>query len=162
MAFTVGRDDKSYSIIFYNKITSIYYHPPDFRLYESRLPITNFPNYLRFDGGLAYGILRNKTNPIPKPFPPGTQVFIQREKAIARGTIKNISIPVSPILKCVESPYPEQSDNGSISTELQESLPHVILLNSGTTVKKSYDGLIQSGQYDASPYKSTNNDAALE
>ena len=41
----VGRDDMSNSIIFYNKITSSYYHPPDFQLDESRLPITNFPKF---------------------------------------------------------------------------------------------------------------------
>ena len=54
---TVGRDDSPNSIIFYNPITSSYYRPPAFRLDESRLPITNFTNYLCFDGGLTYGLL---------------------------------------------------------------------------------------------------------
>ena len=44
----VGRYYWSNSIIFYSPITSSYYRPPDFRLDESRLPITNFPNYFRF------------------------------------------------------------------------------------------------------------------
>ena len=57
----VGRDDRSNSIIFYNPITSGYYRPPDFRLDESRLPITNFPNSLRFDGGLTCGLLSNNS-----------------------------------------------------------------------------------------------------
>ena len=51
--FAVDRDDKSNSIIFYNTITSSYYHLPDSRLDESIPPITNFPNSLRFDGGLT-------------------------------------------------------------------------------------------------------------
>ena len=38
--------DRSNYIIFYNPIMSSYYRPPDFRLNESRLPITNFPNSL--------------------------------------------------------------------------------------------------------------------
>ena len=70
----VGRDDSSNSIIFYNPITSSYYHPPDFQLDESRLPITNFPNPIRFDCGLTCGLLQNKTNPICEPLPPGTRV----------------------------------------------------------------------------------------
>ena len=89
-------------------------------------------------------------------------MFIQHGNALACGTIKNIPIPVSPILKCAASPSPEQSDNGSISTEIQESPPYVILLDSGTTVEKSYDDLIQAGRDDASPPKSTINTAALE
>ena len=68
----VGQDDRSNYIIFYNPITSSYYRPPYFILDESRLPITNFPNSLRFDGGLNCGLLINKTNPIHEPFPPGT------------------------------------------------------------------------------------------
>ena len=68
----VGRDDRSNSIIFYNPITSSYYRPPAFRIDEPRLPITNFHNSLIFDGGLTCGLLRNKTDPIHEPFPPGT------------------------------------------------------------------------------------------
>ena len=100
----VGRDDRSNSIIFYNPITSSYYRPPDFRLDESRLPITNFPNSLRFDGGLTCSLLRNNTNPMHWPFSPGNRVSIQHNDAPARGTIKNVPIPVLPILKCVASP----------------------------------------------------------
>ena len=93
----VGRDDRSNSIIFYNPITSSYYRPPAFRHYEYRLPITNFPNSLRFDGGLSCGLLRNKTEPIHEPFPPGTRVSIQHKDIPTRGTIKNIPIPLSQI-----------------------------------------------------------------
>ena len=84
---------------------------------------------------------------------------IQHDDALARGTVTNIPIPASPILKCTESPPPEKSDNGYISTELPESPPYVVFLDSGTTVKKSYDDLIQAGRDDDSPSKSTNNTA---
>ena len=101
----VGRDDSSNSIIFYNPITSSYYRPPAFRIDESRLPVTNFTNSLPFDGGLTCGLLRNKTDPMHDPLPPGNRVSIKNNYTPARGTIKNIPIPVSPILKCVASPY---------------------------------------------------------
>ena len=42
----VGQDDRPNSIILYNPIISSYYLPPAFRLDESRLLITNFPNSL--------------------------------------------------------------------------------------------------------------------
>ena len=87
---------------------------------------------------------------------------IQPDDTLARSTIKNIPIPFSPILKCVASTSTEHSDNGSISSEPQESPLCVILMDSGTTVEKSYDDLIQSGRYDASPSKSASNSAALE
>ena len=61
---SMGREDKSDLITFYNPLTSSYYHPPDFRMDESRLPISNFPNSFRFDGGLTWGLLQNKTDPI--------------------------------------------------------------------------------------------------
>ena len=99
----VGRDDRSNSIIFYNPITSSYYHPPAFRLDESRIPITNFPNSLRFDVGLTCSLLRNNTDPIHEPFPPGNRVSIQYNNTPACVTINNIPIPVSPILKTAAS-----------------------------------------------------------
>ena len=102
----VGRYNRSNSIIFYNPITSRYYHPSDFQLDESRITIANFPNPLRFDGGLTWGFLRKKTDPIHEPFLLGTRVYIQNDNALACGTIKNIKISVSPILKCAESPSP--------------------------------------------------------
>ena len=64
----VVRDDRYNSIIFYNSITSSYYGPPAFWLDESRLPITNFPNSLRFDGGLTCGLLRKIPTPLTSPY----------------------------------------------------------------------------------------------
>ena len=98
----VGRDDSSNYIIFYNPTTSSYYRLPSFRLDESRLPITNFPNPLLFDGGFICGLLRNNTDPIHETLPTGTHVSIQHNDTTDCGTIKNIPIPVSPILKCME------------------------------------------------------------
>ena len=110
----LGRDDRSNSIIFYNPITSRYYLPPDFRPEKSRLTITNIPNSLHFYGGITCGLLINNTDPTYEPFPLGTRVSIQHNYALTRGTIKNIPIPVSPILKCVASPPTEPSYKESI------------------------------------------------
>ena len=79
---TVGRDDKSSSIIFYNTMTSSYYCPPDLRLDKSRRRITKFPNYLHFHEGLTCGLVRDKTDPINYPFPPGTHASIQHEYSL--------------------------------------------------------------------------------
>ena len=130
----VGWDDRSNSIIFYNPITSSYHRPKAFRCDESRLPITNFPNSLRFDGGLTCGLLRNKTDPIHELFPPGTCVYIHHNNTPTRGTIKNITIPVSPILRTAAYPSTESLQNDSITSGDQKSPPYVILLDNGTTV----------------------------
>ena len=106
-AIAVIRDDRSNSIIFYNPITSSYYRPPYFWLDESRLPITNFPHYIIFDGGLTCVLLRNNTDPINEPFPPGTRVSIHHKDIPTCGNIKNITIPLSPILRTAEYPFTE-------------------------------------------------------
>ena len=103
----VGRDDMSNSIIFHNPKTFNFYRPPAFQLDESRLPTTNFPNYLQFDYGLTCGLLRNKTHPITEPFPSGTCVSIHHNDTPAGGTIKKIPIPLSPILGTAVSPSTE-------------------------------------------------------
>ena len=132
----VVQDDRSNSIIFYKPITSSYYRPPYFWLNESRLPITNFPNYLRFDGGLVCGLLGNNTDPIHDPFPPGTCVSIHHKDIPSHGTIKNIPIPLSPILKTVESPVTETLEQESITSDEQTYPPYVILLYNCITVKR--------------------------
>ena len=125
-------------------------------------PITNFPNSLRFDGGLTCGILINNSDLIRGPLPPGNRMSIQHDNAPAHGAIKNMPIPVSPILKCVTSPSTEHSDNDFISSDTQESCLYVILLYSETTVKKLYDDLIQASGDDAPPFKLPINTVALK
>ena len=115
----VSRDDKSNPITFYNSIASSYYRLLSFQLDESRLPITNFPNFLRFDGGLTCSLLRNNTDPIHETFPTGTRMSIQHDNALDRSIIKKSPIPVSLILKCAASPSTEQSDDISIPIEPQ-------------------------------------------
>ena len=158
---TASRDDSSNSIIFYNPITSSYYRPPAFRLDESRLPITNFPNSLQFDGGLDCDLIWDKTGTIHEPLLPVTHVSIKHDDALDRGTTKNITIPVSPIPKCAVSPPPEQTDNGYISTGIPESTPYVIILEFVTTFEKSYEDLIQAVWDDVLP-SNLKNAAALD
>ena len=87
---------------------------------------------------------------------------IQHEDAPARGTIMNIPIPVSPILKFAASPSTENSYKDSISSDTQESAPYVILLDSGTTVYKYYENTIQDSRDDTTPSKSPSNATSLE
>ena len=104
-----------------------------------------------FDGGLTCGLLRNNTNPIHEPFPPGNRVSIQHNDTPARGTINNIPITVSPIMITAEYPSTETLEHDSITPYEKTSPPYVILKDSGTTVKISYDDFIKDSQYDTSP-----------
>ena len=68
----VGRNDTTNTVVFYNPITQSYYCPPAFRLDKGRLLVTTFPTYIRYDGGLTCGLVRNRTDLVAEPFPPGT------------------------------------------------------------------------------------------
>ncbi|KAL7539482.1 hypothetical protein ACHAXR_009373, partial [Thalassiosira sp. AJA248-18] len=92
----IGRDESTNTITFYNPITKSYYRPPTFRLDEGCLPVTTFPASIRYDGGLTCGLMRNKTDPVAEPFPPGTRVNIDHNNTITRGTVQYIPIFISP------------------------------------------------------------------
>ena len=109
----VGMDDKSNVIIFYNPLTSSYCCPPAFHLDESLLPITNFTNPFRFDGGLTCGLLQNKTDPIQEPLTQGTCVSIQHKNSPVRSTTNKILLPVSPIIEYSASTPSNTSDRSS-------------------------------------------------
>jgi hypothetical protein len=82
-----------FSYIFYSPFTKQYYRPPVFKLDEGRLPITCFPKSIKFDGGLFCGPIRNKSDPVPEPFPPGTPVSITHQNEQVKGTISNVPLP---------------------------------------------------------------------
>eukprot|EP00956_Cyclotella_meneghiniana_P038057 scaffold148302_cov51-Cyclotella_meneghiniana.AAC.2 len=133
----VGRDEQTNTVTFYNPITRQYYRPAIFKLDEGRLPVTSFPKSLRFDGGLTCGLIRNRSDPSPEPFPPGTRVTITRNNAPQKGTIANVPLPYVPSLVTnTPSDTPDDQstqyvvalDNGTTTevdfTELTEQLPH--------------------------------------
>ncbi|KAL7525050.1 hypothetical protein ACHAWF_001186 [Thalassiosira exigua] len=130
----VGRDDKSNTIIFYNSISKSYYRPQAFRLDETRLPATNFPASIRYDGGLTCGLFRNRNrnDPVPKPFPPRTRVNVKRDVDTVRGTIQRVPLPSSLLVNTAAS-------DGDASPS-----SYTILLDDGTTVKRSFEDLTSS------------------
>ena len=156
------RGDKSNAIILYNPIISIYYCPPVFCLYESRLPITKFPNSLPFDWCLTCSLLRDLTGPIHEPFPPGTRVYIQHNGSIVRGTINNIPLPVLSIIPSSAFPPSNTSGKSSQSSEITDSPPYVIILDLGITAEQYYDNMIKSGHDDVYPSRSSGNSTDLE
>ena len=101
------------------------------------------------------------TDPIHEPFPPGTCVSIHNNDTPNRGTIKNIPIPVSPVMKTAASPSTETLEQESITSYEQTSPPYVILLDNGATVKRSYEYFIKYSQDDTTTPKSPSNAAAL-
>jgi hypothetical protein len=110
----VGRDDRSNTIVFYNPITKRYYRPPAFKLDESRLPITSFPKSLSYDGGLTCGLLRNRSDPTPEPFPPGMRVLvIASDESSTKGTIQNIPLPCDDSTIDNPTKYTVHLDNGT-------------------------------------------------
>ncbi|KAL7547159.1 hypothetical protein ACHAWF_010477 [Thalassiosira exigua] len=113
----VGRDDKSNTIIFYNPITKSYYHPQAFRLDESRLPATNFPASIRYDGGLTCGLFRNRNDPVPEHFPPGTHVNVKRGTDTVQGTIQRVPIPSSLLVSTAASNNDDTSPSSYLAMD---------------------------------------------
>ncbi|KAL7538082.1 hypothetical protein ACHAWF_005990, partial [Thalassiosira exigua] len=125
----VGRDANTNTIIFYNSLTRSHYRPPAFRLDESRLPVTNFPTSIKYDGGLTCGLMRKRTDPVPEPFPPGTRVNIKRDDDDVRGTIQRVPLLTSPLVSTAAS-GPSSSRN------------YVVHLDDGTTIDQSFEEIV--------------------
>ena len=53
-------------------------------------PYTLFSKEINYDGGMVTGFLRNKSDPNPEPFPPGTRIIVPAsdETPEQKGTIK--------------------------------------------------------------------------
>jgi hypothetical protein len=130
----VGRDEKSNTIIFYNPLTKSYYSPPVFKLDTSHLPVMLYPKHIRYDGGFVCGPLRNRTDPVPEPFLPGTRVEIDVNGDKCKGTIQNVPLPFSNIgaTTVITSSPPSPDD---IKTT------YTVHLDSGKTVEVLYEDL---------------------
>ena len=139
----VGRDDRTNTIVFYNPLTKSYYRPPAFKLDEGRLPVTNFPKSIKYDGGLTCGLFRNRTDPTPEPFPPGTRVNVEHNGSTVRGTIQNVPLISSSLVQSSAS-SPEDSPT-----------KYVIHLDNGTTTEATFEDLTKVGTPTASPNSTT-------
>ena len=131
----VGRDPTTNTITFYSPVTRQYYRPPAFKLDESRLPVTMFPQHIHYDGGLTCGRLRHNTDPTPEPFPPGTRVTLNRDGISSKGTIQNVPIFSFPIV---------QSSSSDSTTSESPSTSYVVHFDDGTTAEASYEDLVSS------------------
>jgi hypothetical protein len=130
----VGRDDQSNTILFYNPITKKYYSPPVFKLEQSHLPVMLYPKNIRYDGGFVCGPLRNRTDPVTEPFPPGTRVFITKDDTKLKGTIQNVPIPFSHIGTAT---FVTSSDPDS-----DTKTTYTVLLDDGTTAEVPFEALV--------------------
>ena len=139
----VGRDDKTNTVLFYNPQTRSYYRPPAFKLDEGRLPVTNFPQHVRYDGGLTCGFMRNRTDPVPEPFPPGTRVTITRGDSRLRGTIQRVPLPESFVVSSAATPGAGAAPDDGAS--------YTIHLDSGETTDAAFEELVAAGRTDAPP-----------
>jgi hypothetical protein len=144
----VGRDDRTNTIVFYNPLTKSYYRPPAFRLDEGRLPATNFPS-LKYDGGLTCGSYRDRTDPVPKPFPPGTRVSIERDDDPSRrGTVQTVPAIWS-------STVSSSADMGELAPE--DDARYTILFDDGTQANVPFIDLAKPASTTATPSPPGNN-----
>jgi hypothetical protein len=78
--------------------------------------------------------LRNRTDPVPEPFPPGTRVEIEIDGTKSKGTIQNVPLPFADIgASTILSSSP--SDTGDPKTT------YTVLLDAGNTVEVLYEDL---------------------
>ena len=52
IGIAVGQSTKTNALSIYNPITKQYYEPDTYKFYPSRLPCTEFPSQIHYDGGL--------------------------------------------------------------------------------------------------------------
>ena len=128
----IGRDDSSNTITFYNPITRKCYSPPTFKLDFSSFPNAIYPRLVRYDGGFVCGPLRNNTDPVPEPFPPGTRVNVKQNNVLVRGTVQNIPIPFTD----VNLPDSSPDDDADSPSPL-----YTVQLDDGTLVELKYEEL---------------------
>ena len=133
---------KTKTIIFYNPLTKSYYRPPAFCLDEGRLPATNFPS-LKYDGGLTCGSYRDRTDPVPEPFPPGTRVSIERDgMPTRRGTVQ-----IVPAIWSSTISSSANNDEGAPDDEAR----YTILIDDGTQENVPFIDLAKPASTTASP-----------
>lgn len=61
-------------------VTWLLHSPPVFKLDNATFPNAIYPKLVHYDGGFVCGPLRNHTDPVPEPFPPGTRVHVKQNK----------------------------------------------------------------------------------
>ena len=59
IGIAVGRSTKTNALSIYNPITKQYYEPDTYKFDPSRLPCTEFPAQIHYDGGLHANIYRH-------------------------------------------------------------------------------------------------------
>ena len=92
------------------------------------------------------GPLRNQSDPVPEPFPPGTRVNINHDNGIVRGTVRqNVPIPFAEI-----GLPADPSGVTSTTTHL-----YTIHLDTGATVEVTFEDLVPPTT--SSPVEPTDN-----
>ena len=127
--------------------TKSYYRPPAFCLDEGRFLATNFPA-LKYDGGLTCRSYRDRTDPIPEPFPPGTRVSIEaQDKPSRRGTVQQVPNPWSSSISSV-------NDNDELAVD--DNMRYTVLFDDGTSENIPFVNLAQPSSTTSPPLSPTN------
>ena len=76
IGIAVGRSTTTNALSVYNPITKHYYEADTYKFDPSRLPCTEFPAQIHYDGGLHADLYRHSHRNVPEPYPPGTPLKI--------------------------------------------------------------------------------------
>ena len=71
IGITVGQSTKNNNLSIYNTITKQYYELDTYNFDPYRLPCTEFPSQIHYDGGLHADLNRHSHKNTSEPYPPG-------------------------------------------------------------------------------------------
>ena len=80
IGIAVVRSNKTNALSFYNPITNQYYNTDTYKSDPYRLPCTDFPSQIHYDGGLHADLYRHIHKNTPDPYPPSIPLKIPSNK----------------------------------------------------------------------------------
>ena len=140
LGIKLGRCPSSNTITFYNPNTRSYYNPPSYRLDESCHTSSQFSRCIKYDGVIILVLYRNKRDPTPEPFPPGTRIPL-----LLLGVIKSANVEHLPLIPA----------DGSIPPA---DPPYLIRFDDSTSNKLKYEDLSKAMHPSATSSSPTHHD----
>ena len=120
IGIAVVRSTKTNDLSFYNPITNQYYDTDTYKSDPYRLPCTDFPSQIHYDGGLHADLYRHINKNTPDPYPPSMPLKIpsNEENNNNYTTATALFIPIrDPSGNIVTCQYILQIYDGSIFTK---------------------------------------------
>ena len=118
IGIAVGRSTKTNALSIYNPLTKQYCETYTYKFDPSRLPCTDFPSQIHYDGGLHANLYHHSHKNTPEQYLPGMSLKIPSNKDDNYYTTDIVSsIPIrNPSGNTVPFQYPLQLHDGSTFT----------------------------------------------